>query len=139
MSVLFPVHHWIEIVNGCRTQHKHGSGKLSGVTGAHAQHINALEFIAFFYYLRSKARSKDFHSKRFFHIVDNDVVACVASKGRSNAKILNWIRRLFAGICLATDVYSLALCTISKFNYVDAVSWVHTANHIGSAQTYKLR
>jgi hypothetical protein len=89
------------------------------------QHINVLELIAFFNFLRHLARSKLEHSARFFHILDSRVSSCVLAKGRSSSKILNRSLRRITSLLLASDLYVLPLWTISSWNFSDAGSRCH--------------
>ena len=94
-----------------------------------AQHINVLEFVAFLSFVRQRATSVDFHSKRFFHVFDSRVAAAVAAKGRSSSKVLNRPLRRYLAYALATDTYVLALWTISAWNFADAASRLQSWDH----------
>ena len=93
------------------------------------QHINVLEFIAFFNYIRSQVGSCNFHSKRFFHVFDSKVVSCVVAKGRSSSRVLNRVCRRYAAYALAADLYVCTLWTISSWNHSDAGSRQLVGDH----------
>jgi hypothetical protein len=88
---------------------------------AQSQHINVLEFIALFNYIRSIVTSSRIHSHRLFHVLDSRVSSCIVAKGRSS-RLLNRCCRRFAAFTLAADIYVLPLWTISKWNFSDAAS-----------------
>ena len=77
------------------------------------QHINVLELVAFFNYLRGGISRKSFNGVRFFHVFDSMVASSVVAKGRSSSRILNRTLRRMAGLCLAGDVYPVPLWTVS--------------------------
>ena len=81
-----------------------------------AQHINVLELLAFFNYLRAWSASPAAHGLRYFHIVDSRVCACVLAKGRSSSHSLNRILRRVASVVLAADLTVCPLWTISSWN-----------------------
>ena len=83
------------------------------------QHINVLELVAFFNYLRLITRQADSHSLRILHVLDSRVVSCVLSKGRSSSSKLNRTLRRIGALLLAADVYVLPLWTISSWNFSD--------------------
>ena len=82
-------------------------------------HINALELIAFFNYLRACVRKADNHSKRILHVLDSRVASCVIAKGRSSSCKLNRILRRVSALLLASDVYVFPLWTVSGWNFAD--------------------
>jgi hypothetical protein len=86
------------------------------------QHINVLELLAFFNYIRSMAGFSSSHSQRFLHVLDSRVCSCVLSKGRSSSKLLNRLLRRILGVSLAADLYVLPLWTVSAWNFSDAGS-----------------
>ena len=88
------------------------------------QHINVLEAIAFFNYLRSKSKNRCFHSLRFFHILDSTVAAAAIARGRSPSIRLNRPCRRISAYALAMDAYVLTLWTLSKWMYADGPSRV---------------
>ena len=88
----------------------------------------ALEFAAFLNYVRSQVTSTRFHHRRFFHIFDSRVVACIAAKGRSSSKLLNRLCRRYAALALASDCYVLTLWTISSWNRADLGSRLCSRN-----------
>ena len=71
------------------------------------QHINVLELLAFFNYVRAWSASPAAHGLRYFHILDSRLCACVLAKGRSSSHALNRILRRIASVLLAAD---LTLC-----------------------------
>lgn len=77
---------------------------VQSYTWATHQHINVLELIAFFNYLRGVICRFEFQSVRFFHVLDSMVASSVVSKGRSSSKILNRTLRRVAGLCLGGDL-----------------------------------
>ena len=46
------------------------------------QHINVLELIAYFNYLRYYTGKREARAARFFHVLDSRVASCVVAKGR---------------------------------------------------------
>ena len=87
------------------------------------QHINILELIAFFNYLRACLKKADVHSSRFIHVFDSRVVSCIVAKGRSSSSTkLNRILRRVTSLMLAGDVYVCPLWTVSGWNFSDFVS-----------------
>ena len=91
-----------------------------------SHHINVLELTAFLNYMRSRAGSVDFHGKRIFNVFDSRVAACVVAKGRSSSKVLNRVCRRVMALSLATNTYVITLWTISKWQYSDAASRLHS-------------
>ena len=83
------------------------------------QHINVLELVAFFNYLRSIPRGAENHCLRILHVLDSRVVSCVVPKGRSSSTKLNRTLRRIGTLLLAADVYVLPLWTISSWNFSD--------------------
>ena len=94
------------------------------------QHINILEFIAFFNYFREVVKYPGIHGHRLFHILDSRVSSCVATKGRSSSKALNRPLRRFAAFALASDCYVHTLWTLSKWNYSDTASRLWSQNNL---------
>ena len=86
------------------------------------QHINVLELIAFFNYLRSVICRREFREVRFFHVLDSMVASSVVAKGRSSSRLLNRTLRRMASLLLCGDLYPVALWTISGWNYSDSGS-----------------
>ena len=82
-------------------------------------HINVLELIAFFLYLRACCIKAECHSYRFLHVVDSRVVSCVLAKGRSSSTKLNRILRRVGSLMLAGDMYVFPLWTVSGWNFSD--------------------
>lgn len=87
-----------------------------------AQHINVLELIACFDYIRSVACRNNFSRLRLFHIVDSMVSAAVLAKGRSSSRVLNRVLRRVNAVLLLTDLYVLPVWTLSGWNFSDAGS-----------------
>ena len=119
-----------ELVDGCRQDLPYPAcawkwKTVQAYPWRQTQHINVLEFTAFLIYVRSLADSLSFHNKRYFHVFDSRVVACVAAKGRSSSKVLNRVSRRFLAYALATNSYVLTLWTISHWNFSDAASRLH--------------
>jgi hypothetical protein len=94
------------------------------------QHINVLELLAFFNYLRSVAIISKSHSQRILHVLDSRVCSCVLSKGRSSSKLLNRLLRRILGVSLAADLYVLPLWTVSAWNFSDAGSRTYSPEGI---------
>jgi hypothetical protein len=94
------------------------------------QHINVLELLAFFNYLRSVAVISKSHSQRILHVLDSRVCSCVLSKGRSSSKLLNRLLRRILGVSLAADLYVLPLWTVSAWNCSDAGSRTYSPEGI---------
>lgn len=86
------------------------------------QHINVLELVAFFNYLRGVICRNDFKGVRFFHVLDSMVASSVVGKGRSSSRLLNRTLRRTASLLLVGDLYPVALWTISGWNYSDSGS-----------------
>ena len=83
-------------------------------------HINVLELVAFFNYLRTCVRKPESHSFRIWHVLDSRVASCVIAKGRSSSNKLNRILRRVSALMLASDVYVFPLWTVSGWNFADA-------------------
>ena len=83
-------------------------------------HINVLELIAFFNYIRACVRKPENHSSRILHVLDSRVASCVIAKGRSSSNKLNRILRRVSALMLASDVYVFPLWTVSGWNFADA-------------------
>ena len=120
-----------ELVDGCRQEAPYPSPVWKWVTVQAykwevSHHINALELTAFLNYMRSQAGSIDFHGKRIFNVFDSRVAACVVAKGRSSSKVLNRVCRRVMAVSLATNTYVITLWTISKWQYSDAASRLHS-------------
>ena len=93
----------------------------------HDQHINILEFTAFFNYLRSLANKKHLQHMRLFHVFDSKVVCGVLGKGRSPSRRMNRCCRRLLPLLLGMDWYVMTLWTISGWEYADRASriWHH--------------
>ena len=89
---------------------------------AQSQHINVLELVAFFNYLKLHVLCPSHHSARFLHVFDSRVCSCVMSKGRSSSAMLNRTLRRIAALLFASDLYVLPLWTISKWIFSDSGS-----------------
>lgn len=99
------------------------------------QHINVLELIAFFNYLRGVINRAGFNSVRFFHVLDSMVASAVVAKGRSSSRILNRTLRRVASLLLAGDLYPLHLWTVSGWNFSDGGSRYVRPKSGGDAET----
>ena len=84
-----------------------------------AQHINVLEYLAFFNYIRCMVNQPNNNGLRFVHIVDSRVISCVITKGRSSSVVLNRVARRVAALLLASNLYPKPLWTISAWNFAD--------------------
>ena len=93
----------------------------------HEQHINILEFVSFFNYLRSLSNKRHLQHMKLFHVLDSAVVCGVIGKGRSPSRRLNRCCRRLLPLVLGMDWYLLTLWTISAWQYSDAASrlWSH--------------
>lgn len=93
----------------------------------HDQHINIIEFTAFFNYLRSLANKKQLQHMRLVHIFDSKVVCGVLGKGRSPSRRMNRCCRRLLPLLLGMDWYIMTLWTCSGWEYADAPSrlWHH--------------
>ena len=91
------------------------------------QHINVVEFVAFFNYVRDRTRSTNFFNKRVLHVFDSRVCSCVVAKGRSSSFLLNRCLRRYMAYAVASDIYIVPLWTISAWNYCDESSRGHPA------------
>ncbi len=89
------------------------------------QHINVLELLAFFNYLKYVTSRGGLHASRFFHVLDSRVCSCVIAKGRSSSKLLNRVLRRVSSIVIASDSDVLPMWTISAWNLSDAGSRCH--------------
>ena len=85
-------------------------------------HINVLELIAFFNYLRSWVSKPEHHGCRLLHVVDSRIVSCVLAKGRSSSCKLNRVLRRVGALMLASDIYVFPLWTVSRWNFADSGS-----------------
>jgi len=88
----------------------------------HDQHINILEFMAFFNYLRTLSNKRHLQHLRLFHVFDSKVVCGVLGKGRSPSRRINRCSRRLLPLVLGMDVYVMTLWTISAWQYSDAAS-----------------
>ena len=86
------------------------------------QHINVLELLAFFNYLKRACMNLESHATRILHVLDSQVCACVVAKGRSSSRVLNRVLKRVGALCIASDVYVFPLWTISSWNSPDAGS-----------------
>ena len=82
-------------------------------------HINVLELIAFYNFVRACVRKVDNHNCRILHVLDSRVVSCVLAKGRSSSVKLNRVLRRVNALMLASDVYLFPLWTVSGWNFAD--------------------
>ena len=89
---------------------------------ASQQHINVLELVAFFNFLRAFSLRKGNQSVRFVHVLDSMVCAAVLAKGRSSSRILNRSLRRIAALLIAADTNVIPVWTISGWNFSDAGS-----------------
>jgi hypothetical protein len=92
---------------------------VQSYTWQSTQHINVLELVAFYNYIRACCNIADNHSFRFLHVVDSRVVSCVLAKGRSSSSKLNRVLRRVGALLLAGDLYVLPMWTISGWNFSD--------------------
>ena len=90
----------------------------------HDQHINILEFMSFFNYLRSLSNKRHLQHLRLFHLFDSKVVCGVLGKGRSPSRRMNRCCRRLLPQVLGMDIYVMTLWTISDWQYSDAASRV---------------
>ena len=90
----------------------------------HEQHINVLEFVALFNYLRSLSNKRHLQHLRLFHVMDSKVVCGVCSKGRSSSRRLNRCCRRLLPFVLGMDWYLVLLWTISRWQPADQASRV---------------
>jgi hypothetical protein len=88
----------------------------------HAQHINVLEFVSMFNYLRSISGKLHLQHLRLFHVLDSQVCCGVLAKGRSSSRRLNRCCRRLLPLLLGMDWYLFSLWTISDWQYSDAAS-----------------
>ena len=84
------------------------------------QHINILELVVFFNYLRACVKVPGNHSSRFLHVLDSRVASCVIAKGRSSSCKMNRILRRVSALMLASDVYVFPLWTVSGWHFTDS-------------------
>ena len=94
----------------------------------HTQHINVLEFLAMFNYLRSMSNKVHLQHLRLFHILDSQVVCSVVGKGRSSSRRLNRCCRRLLPLQLGMDWYIFSLWSISDWQYSDAGSRLYGMN-----------
>ena len=88
----------------------------------HTQHINILEFISFFNYLRSLSNKVHLQHLRSFHVLDSRVCCGVIGKGRSPSRRMNRCCRRLLPLLLGMDWYLLMMWTVSDWMYSDAAS-----------------
>ena len=93
-------------------------------TWASHQHINVLELVAFFNYLRAFTLRKWNQSVRFVHVLDSMVCSAVLAKGRSSSssRVLNRSLRRIAALLIAADASVIPVWTISGWIFSDAGS-----------------
>ena len=88
----------------------------------HSQHINVLEFISFFNYLRSLSNKVHLQHLRLFHVLDSRVCCGVIGKGRSPSRRMNRCCRRLLPLLLGMDWYLLMMWIVSDWMYSDAAS-----------------
>ena len=84
-----------------------------------SQHINILELVSFFNYLRACVAVAENHNCRFLHVLDSRVASCILAKGRSSSTKLNRVLSRVGSLMLASDTYVLPMWTISGWNFSD--------------------
>ncbi|CAK0859234.1 unnamed protein product, partial [Prorocentrum cordatum] len=92
---------------------------LSRATHAH---INAREAQAALAAMRWRARKSARHCTRWLHFVDNQVVAAIVAKGRSNSRRLQPALRRYMAMAIAADVHPLIGHVVSEDNPADEPS-----------------
>ena len=88
----------------------------------HEQHINVLEFVALFNYLRSLSNKRNLQHLGLFHVMDSKVVCGICSKGRSSSRRLNRCCRRLLPFALGMDWYLVRLWTIWRWQPADQAS-----------------
>ena len=83
------------------------------------QHINVLELLAFFNFLKLHVNKDYEHCSRILHVFDSRVCSCIVAKGRSSSTVLNRVLRRLTALMLASDLYVMPLWTISGWNFAD--------------------
>ena len=89
------------------------------------QHINILEYNAFFQYVRSLSNDLCVNGHRMFHVFDSKVVSSAVAKGRSPSRRMNRLARRTLPYLLAKDLYVYSVWTISRWMYADGASRLH--------------
>lgn len=92
---------------------------LQSYTWHNLQHINVLEYSAFFNYVRSIVNLPCDNGFRFVHVVvDSRVSSCINFKGHSSSVIINRVARRVLHLA-AYNLYAKPLWTTSACNFVD--------------------
>ena len=86
------------------------------------EHINLLELRAVLRTLEWRSRSTAFHSCRFMHLSDSQIVLAVLTKGRSSSRRINRLLRKVASLCLCLNLYPLWAWISSRLNPADGPS-----------------
>ena len=95
---------------------------VQSYTWASQQHINVLELVAFFNFLRAFSLRQGHQSVRFVHVLDSMVCSVILAKGRSSSRVLNRSLRRIAALLIAADTSVIPVWTISAWNFSDAGS-----------------
>ena len=90
--------------------------------GRKSAHINVRELQAATAALRWRARKVAQHGSRFLHLVDSQVVAAIATKGRSSSRKLQPILKRWMAVAVAADMYPLIGYVVSEDNPADEPS-----------------
>ncbi|CAE7799530.1 unnamed protein product [Symbiodinium sp. CCMP2592] len=91
--------------------------------------ITTLEMLAALAEVRRRARQLNTQRTRFFHILDSQVVYHIMAKGRAHSKRLNRLARRMMAVQLAAQLQTLALWTISAWNFADTASRRFAPHH----------
>lgn len=86
------------------------------------EHINLLELWAVLRTLEWRSRSAAFHSCRFMHLSDSQIVLAVLTKGRSSSRRINRLLRKVASLCLCLNLYPLWAWISGRLNPADGPS-----------------
>ena len=94
-------------------------------------HINVLELLAYYNSLKWRARSTARHGTRFLALLDSQVVASIAARGRSSSRRLAPVLRRLNALCLAAGLYPIVAYVDTDDNPADVPSrWAWLARRL---------
>ena len=96
--------------------------------GSQDVHINALELLAYYNSLRWRVRAAERHGCRCLALLDSQVAAAVAARGRSSSRRLMPILKRINALCLACGLYPTVAYVDTDDNPADVPSrWASLA------------
>ena len=86
------------------------------------EHIDVLEFRAYHNSLKWRTRSAAFQRQRFLHLLDSQVSASIAARGRTSSYRLQGVVRKTIALLLACQLYPVIAFVHSEDNPADIPS-----------------